>query len=87
MKLRYDVRHNSGFFGDAFQNFGSHQKAYTLMNARASYLFGGIEVGGFVDNFTNQVYAENRFTFGTGGNVIAIWAPRRTWGIFANAKF
>ena len=85
--LRYDIRHNSGFFGDAFHNFGSRQKAYEVMNARAVYRFGNYQIGGFVDNLANKIYAENRFTFGTGGNVLAIWAPRRTWGIFATAKY
>ena len=87
IKLRYDVRHNSGYVGDVFQNPGARQDAFTLMSARAAYQFGNFEVGGFVDNLTDVTYAENRFTFGTSANVIAIWAQPRTWGLFANAKF
>jgi iron complex outermembrane recepter protein len=88
LNLRYDLRYNSGWYGDPFQeNVGLKQSAYTVHNARVAYDLGGYELGAFVANFTNKIYAENRYTFGTGAGVVASWAPRRTWGIFANAKF
>jgi len=87
LKLRYDLRYNSGWYGDAFHNLGSHQKAYATHAARVSYQFDNYEIGAFVDNFTNEIYADNRFSFSSTSNVIAMWAPRRTWGVFVNADF
>lgn len=87
VKLRYDLHYNSGWYGDAFHNPGSHQKAVTTHSARIAYRFDNYEIGVFGDNLTNEIYADNRFSFSSTSNVIAMWAPRRTWGVFVNADF
>lgn len=88
LQLRYDLSHNSGWYGDPFQeNVGIRQRGYTVHNARVAFDFGNYEIGGFVNNFTDKPYTENRFSFASASGVIASWAPRRTWALFLNAKF
>jgi iron complex outermembrane receptor protein len=87
IRLHYDLSFNSGWYGDVFNEAITRQKAYTVHNASLAFIHRNYEFGAFVDNFTNLFYAESKYTFSTGAEALANWAPLRRWGIYVRAKW
>lgn len=86
IRLHYGVRHNSGSFSDPYNSAILYNKSYTLQDVRASYVRGNYEIGGFVENLGDELYG-NRIANTSAGTIAIVWAPRRTWGIYAKAAW
>jgi iron complex outermembrane receptor protein len=87
IRLHYDVSYNSGWYGDIFNEAINAQKAYTVHDASVAYVHRDYEFGAFIDNFTNALYAESKYSFSTAAATEANWAPLRRWGIYIRAKW
>lgn len=92
--LQADANHSDSYYfdvfeGELFNQSEMEQDAYTIANVRASWLAdqGDYEVMLFVENVTDELYAETRVAVGTTGAVIGQFSAPRTWGIRFSAKF
>ena len=92
--LSADAHYTDSYYFDVFEaslpnQSEMKQDAYTIGNVRAAWLSnaGDYEVMLFVENVTNELYAETRVAVGTTGAVIGQFSAPRTWGVRFSAKF
>ena len=89
-----DVHYSDSYHFDVFEaslpnQSEMEQQSYAIANARVSWLpaAGDYEVMFFVENITDELYAETRVAVGTTGAVIGMFSRPRTWGVRVSAKF
>jgi iron complex outermembrane receptor protein len=89
---RVDAAYSDSFYYDVFEaslpnQSEMEQDSYTIANARLSWtsLDGRYEVMGFLQNFTDEQYAESRQAVGTTGAVIGEFSAPRTYGVRLSA--
>jgi iron complex outermembrane receptor protein len=89
---RVDAAYSDAFYYDVFEaslpdQSEMEQDSFTIANARLSWttLDGRYEVMGFVQNFTDEQYAESRQAVGTTGAVIGEFSAPRTYGVRLSA--
>jgi len=87
VELAVDAYHNSGFFFSAQNNATTHEKPYTLYNARVSYLYEpwNLRVTAFGKNITDARYhyAVQELDFDTA----KLLAPPKFYGVKLNYDF
>jgi iron complex outermembrane receptor protein len=89
-----DAHYSDNYHFDVFEasllnQSSMEQDSYTVGNVRAAWLSdrGDYEVMLFVENVTDEIFAETRVAVGTTGAVIGQFSAPRTWGIRFSAKF
>ena len=87
IELSGDVYYNDGFYYAASNTTASEQKSYSLLGARASYLFDawGLRISLFGKNLTDKKYAAGNLPTDFGNQYTL--APPRTYGVRLNWDF
>lgn len=92
--VRADASYSDNYYFDVFEaslpnQSEMEQDSYWISNARVAWesLDGRYEIQGFVENITDEVYAENRQAIGTTGAVIGEFSNPRLYGVRVTARF
>ncbi|MFT5501014.1 MAG: iron complex outermembrane receptor protein [Woeseiaceae bacterium] len=92
--VRADASFSDSYYFDVFEaslpnQNEMEQDSYWIYNARVAWesLDGRYEVQGFVENITDEVYAETRQAIGTTGAVIGEFSNPRQYGVRVTARF